>query len=205
MARARGSAPLQERSAATRLALLDAAVACIAERGFAAATTSEVAARAGVSRGAQLHHFPSRAALMAAALEHVLDLRINQACQLISQRRGPIDVPAAIAIVWKLHQGAAFVAYLEMWLAARTDSDLAEVLIDVERRFTDATSAMWVEHVTAQAGSDPHQGVLARDVVFAVIHGVAFQRLVPRGQRPATDYLDELTRWVSSMLGASAP
>src|SRR3954463_12602687 len=60
-----------QRSATTREALLDATVACLIEDGYANTTTSRVAERAGVSRGAHLHHFQTRSALVAAAIEHL--------------------------------------------------------------------------------------------------------------------------------------
>ncbi|MFF2768616.1 TetR family transcriptional regulator, partial [Streptomyces bacillaris] len=53
-------APKQDRSRATRQRLLEAAVACLAEHGWAGSTVSVVAERAGVSRGAAQHHFPTR-------------------------------------------------------------------------------------------------------------------------------------------------
>ncbi len=52
----------EERSAETRRRLLDATVACLFERGYAGTTTTELARRAGVSRGAQMHHFPKKGA-----------------------------------------------------------------------------------------------------------------------------------------------
>src|SRR5689334_11304015 len=68
----------EERSAATQAKLLDATVACIAEVGYARTSTTMVCERAQVSRGAQLHHFPTKAALVAAAAEHVLQLRVEE-------------------------------------------------------------------------------------------------------------------------------
>ena len=58
-----------ERSAATRKVLLDAAVNCLFENGYGATTTLMVAEAAGVSRGAMLHQFPSKADLMAFVVE----------------------------------------------------------------------------------------------------------------------------------------
>ena len=49
-----------ERSAATREALLDATIDCLVEEGYASITTSRVSERAGLSRGAHLHHFHER-------------------------------------------------------------------------------------------------------------------------------------------------
>ena len=54
------TAPKQDRSRATRQRLLEAAVACLAERGWAGSTVAVVAERAGVSRGAAQHHHPAR-------------------------------------------------------------------------------------------------------------------------------------------------
>src|SRR5271167_1148497 len=67
----------EERSAETRRRLLDATVACLFERGYAGTTTTEIARRAGVSRGAQLHHFPKKDELVVSALEHLFELRLN--------------------------------------------------------------------------------------------------------------------------------
>ena len=56
-------------------ALLDATIACLVEDGYAKTTTTRVAERAGVSRGAHLHHFQTRQALVAAAMEHLAERR----------------------------------------------------------------------------------------------------------------------------------
>ena len=78
---ARGAAPVprsrSERTADSRLLILDAAVACLVEEGYAGASTLAVQARAGVSRGRLLHHFPSRAELLVAAAEHVATTQLD--------------------------------------------------------------------------------------------------------------------------------
>ena len=70
--------PTQARSIATRTALLDAALETLAEKGYAATTTIETARRAGLSRGAQLHHFPTKAQLLTAAVDHLLVRRMDK-------------------------------------------------------------------------------------------------------------------------------
>ena len=50
-----------ERTASTRAALLAATVDSLVERGYRGTTTSDVARRAGVSYGALLHHYPTKA------------------------------------------------------------------------------------------------------------------------------------------------
>lgn len=54
--------PQQDRSRATRRRLLEAAVECLAELGWNGSTVTVVAERAGVTRGAAQHHFPTREA-----------------------------------------------------------------------------------------------------------------------------------------------
>ena len=67
-----------ERSATTREALLDATISCLVKDGYANTTTARVAERAGVSRGAHLHHFQTRAALVAAAVAHLAQRRKDE-------------------------------------------------------------------------------------------------------------------------------
>ena len=81
--RGRQPRPARERTADSRLLILDAAVACLVEDGYAGASTLAVQARAGVSRGRLLHHFPSRAELLVAAAEHL------STTLLAEVRRGP--------------------------------------------------------------------------------------------------------------------
>jgi AcrR family transcriptional regulator len=59
------------RSARTRGALLDAARRLFAEKGFAATGREEIAAQAGVTRGALYHHFSSKTELAAAVVEQL--------------------------------------------------------------------------------------------------------------------------------------
>src|ERR1700735_5744766 len=75
-----------ERSAETRRRLLDATVACLFERGYAGTTTTEIATRAGVSRGAQVHHFPRKDELVVSALEYVFELRLSELSAAIAER-----------------------------------------------------------------------------------------------------------------------
>src|SRR5436190_7809532 len=67
-----------ERSAATQARLLDATIECLVERGWAGTSTTEIVRRAGVSRGAQVHHYPTKEDLVLAAVEHLVDRRTRE-------------------------------------------------------------------------------------------------------------------------------
>lgn len=186
---------VQERSIATRAALLDAAIECLVDRGYAATTTIETARRAGVSRGAQLHHFPTKAQLLATAVEHLFDRRRSEFLEAFAAIDPQADrLDAAMDLLWSMFEGPAFVAWTELWVAARTDPELAATVIAVERRFTAETRAIFTEMFPAEPGADALVYDIARDFAFAVMSGVALQRLFPHGERPATDYLDALKR-----------
>jgi AcrR family transcriptional regulator len=193
--------PLQARSLATRAALLDATIECLCADGYAALTTAEIARRAGVSRGAQLHHFPSKASLMAAAVEHLLSRRVQEFQEAFDAGDSSADfVDKAVDLLWKMFEGPAFVAWLELWVAARTDPDLAAAMAETDRQFTEQTRLLFVELAAGAHVADPRALELARDFAFAVMTAVALQRLVPRGQRPASDYLDALKAFARWML-----
>ena len=184
---------VQERSLATRAALLDAAIDCLVERGYAATTTIETARRAGVSRGAQLHHFPTKAQLLATAVEHLFDRRraeFADAFAAIDPRADRLD--AALDLLWSMFQGPVFVAWTELWVAARTDPELAATVLAVERRFTEETRTMFGELFPVETSAGTLLDDIGRDFAFALMGGVALQRLFPHGERPASDYVDAL-------------
>lgn len=119
--------PKQDRSRATRQRLLEAAVACLAERGWAGATVSVVAERAGVSRGAAQHHFPTREDLFTAAVEYVAEQRSTALRGLSAQDRG-----AVVAALVDLYTGPLFRAALHLWVAASNEEQLHARVTELE-------------------------------------------------------------------------
>lgn len=179
--------PLQARALETRGALLDAALECLVERGYAATTTIETARRAGLSRGAQLHHFPTKADLLTAAVGRLLDRRLAEFQKAFADVPPGVDrKEAAIDVLWSMFEGPSFVAWAELWMAARTDPALAVVVTQLDRHFAEECKAIHAELFPAESGVD---GV-ARDFTFALMDGLAFQRLIsPDERRPASEYL----------------
>lgn len=118
-----------ERRATTRAALVSAAVACLLEQGYAGLTIGEVQRRAGMARGTLLHHYPTRADLVAAAVSHLIAERVDAAATAavdVPPGEGRID--ALVDAVWEDLSSPAFHAVLELWVAARHDTDLREAL-----------------------------------------------------------------------------
>lgn len=127
--------PQQERSRATQGRLLEATVDCLVERGWSGTTTTVVAARAGVSRGAQLHHYPTRTALVTAAVEHLTDRRAAEIrAEAAAVPPGPRRLDRVVDMLASAFTGPLFVAALELWVAARTDPELRRALVPLEAR-----------------------------------------------------------------------
>ncbi|MDY0813880.1 TetR/AcrR family transcriptional regulator [Kitasatospora purpeofusca] len=126
--------PQQDRSRATRARLLAAAVDCLAELGWHGSTVAVVAERAGVSRGAAQHHFPTREDLFTAAVEHVTAERLAavRAHADTLPPAGPARTEAVVGMIVRLCTGPLFRAALQLWVAAATDEPLRERIIRLE-------------------------------------------------------------------------
>jgi AcrR family transcriptional regulator len=124
----------EERSAETRLRLLDACVDCLVELGYSNTTTSAIQERAGVSRGALMHHYASKADLMVASVRHLTEQRGQNLRRLADGLAEDDDrIAEAIALLWESFQGRLFTATVELWVASRTDVELREALAASER------------------------------------------------------------------------
>ena len=136
----------EERSRSTRLRVLEAAVECLVELGWSGTTTTVVAERAGVSRGAQLHHYRTKSALLIAAVEHLAERR---SAELRAEAAAlPPDgdrLEATIELLASLFTGPLFAAAIEVWVAARTDAALRSALVPVEARFGREVHRLTVE------------------------------------------------------------
>lgn len=116
-----------------RVRLLDATIDCLVEYGYAGTTTPRVAERAGVTRGAQVHHFGSKTDLVVAAVSHLAQRRTEAAMKELGRlRAGDDPIGATLDAMWELHQGPLFIAAMELWVAGRTDPVLAAAVEKVE-------------------------------------------------------------------------
>jgi AcrR family transcriptional regulator len=128
----------QQRRDETRRALLDAAVESLIEVGFARTTTLEVQRRADASRGALLHHFPSKTELLVAAVDHLAEMRARELkvlAAVLPDGRSRTD--AVLDLLWQCFSGTFFQVAMELRTAARTDPELRPVLVAAERSLRD--------------------------------------------------------------------
>ncbi len=135
--------PQADRSRAMRARLLEATVDLLVERGFAGTTTTLVSERAGVSRGAQLHHFPTKNDLVVAAVEHLTERRGAELAAAFAELSAePVATAAGrrtrlrsmLEMLGDHFASPVFAAALELWVAARTDAALLAAVEPLEQR-----------------------------------------------------------------------
>jgi AcrR family transcriptional regulator len=127
--------PQEERTRAMRQRLLEACVECLVEHGWSGTSTTLVSQRAGVSRGAQLHHFPTKNDLVVAAVEHLSELRGEELREASRQLpNGKRRTRAVLEMFGDHFTSPVFTAALELWVAARTDPVLHAAVVPLEER-----------------------------------------------------------------------
>lgn len=141
--------PKQDRSRATRLRLLQAAITCLARDGWDNASVANIAAEAGISRGAAQHHFPTREDLNFAALDYIFERRREAISALDVELVGADRQRRAVAILIQYYADDFFKAALQVWTAAAADPALRDRLVPLERRLGRGTHQMAVRLLNA--------------------------------------------------------
>jgi AcrR family transcriptional regulator len=125
-----------QKSASTRSLIVDAAIKCFVELGYARTTTTAIAERAGLSRGAMLHHFPSKIDIVRAAVDHLHAKRLKALRKSMMRPSGETDrVRQGVEAYWAHVNHPMFVAFFELSVAARTDSELSSILKPAQEAF----------------------------------------------------------------------
>jgi AcrR family transcriptional regulator len=174
----------EERRAETRTKLLDATIQSVLDVGYANTTTRRVAELAGVSQGAQTHHFPHRVDLVGAAVERLAERRIAELHEMAS------DLPAKpseladvlLDLIWADFSSSTFAVFVKLWIAAADDPELYARLIPVEQRIARAIAELAAHPRGAQLGGvDMEQNLL---LTLAAVRGLALvEHFEPRGRQ----------------------
>ncbi len=173
----------EERRAETRAKLLDATVQSVLEVGYAATTTRRVAERAGVSQGAQTHHFPHRVDLVSAAVEWLAERRIAELREMASDlpEDPALRMGALLDLMWADFSSGTFTVFVKLWIAAADDAELYERLVPVERQVTRAIGELARQlggELVERPGWEAHL-----TLVLSVLRGLALtERFEPRGR-----------------------
>ena len=187
----------QTRSVRTRRLLLDATVECMVELGYGRTTTHEVARRAGMTRGALLHHYPTKQKLVTAALAHLDWLRLRDFQERFAEIEPAEDVAdRVVEIIWSLmHDRRAYVE-LELLVAARTDPELHAANAVHSQRRKELAGQAQRDSLGIRGDESPRARVL-RNFVFNHLRGLSIAILFaekPDEVQIQLDILKELVR-----------
>lgn len=182
--------PQAERRRLTRGKLLDATVESLIDIGYQRTTTVEVGERAGLSRGAQLHHFPSKADLLVAAIEHLADERSKEFEAALKVRLDAGDEPidAMVDLLWEMFSDPLYWATIELMVAARTDPELLEKLEAFERSLGGRIYRAFKE-LTGRADREARTAV---EMTLYFMRGLAMERIF---RKKDAHYAELVRRW----------
>jgi AcrR family transcriptional regulator len=196
--------PQEERTRAMRQRLLEATLQCLVERGWSGTSTTLVSERAGVSRGAQLHHFPTKNALVIAAVEHIATVRRDELAEAAAALpRGKRRTREVLELLGEHFTADVFAAALELWVAARTDPQLLAAVEPLERQTGRETHRLTVEMLDVD---ETRPG--ARELVQAtldLIRGLGLANTISDDRGRRKQILDRWADVLDDELPRSAP
>jgi AcrR family transcriptional regulator len=179
------------KSAATRQRLVDATIRCLVQHGYANTVTPLVAAEAGLSRGAMLHHFANGDALIRATIVELHERRLKAFRRASQAHSG--DVRAMVRDYWQQLQKPGFIAFQELAMAARTDAALAAILLPMQAEFSDRFQALaadlypeWLQEPERLRLAMALSQVLLEGIRIAGLTGAVEERLI----EPLLDFLE---------------
>lgn len=198
----------EERSAATRLKLIEAAIQSLRTYGYAATTTTIVAELAGLSRGAMLHQFGAKVDLMLAVAKHVVETQNAFFAEALKDYApGKEQFLALTDVTWEALSQPSAIALLEIMMASRSDPDLAERFPAVAEELAESQKrGAW--RIARQAGITDRAKVDAMGELHrAAMQGLSILMMFTpdvKSLNPALDLLREYKEYLADKLLAEA-
>jgi AcrR family transcriptional regulator len=193
-----------DQRAATYRRIVDVAVESLVESGFAATTTVEVQRRAGISRGALLHHFPMREQLFTAAVNRLV--QVNLEAMWAELAAAPADADPVTRGVWVMRRASrrpSFGAELELWGAARTDERLRTALRAAERGALAELHAVIDAIFGLEIAARPHYPIVV-DLTVQLMRGLAISASLQERVREDEPLIDHWADIVRGLLATDA-
>lgn len=166
-----------ERSAEMQERILTAALDCITEMGLQNASTHEIGRAAKISRGALLHHYPTRIALLKAAFGKVLDDEVQQLANISTKVRSDgSSLGLIVDYIWERYKGRLFLVTVDYLSLARVDDEtLAAVSIEAFR-FNEKLNGVW-DKCLADVDVSFENRRAHMNQTMCLVRGMALQRI----------------------------
>jgi len=169
-----------ERRATTRRQLLDAAIDCLHERGFAGATLEIIADRAGVSRGAVQFHFGNRDDLFLGIID---EIRVRLAKIPTLEPRQAKSLDARLVLVcdhyWKIMGSRDFIAAVQVHVGTLHDAKLYPQVSRVLKHAQSSLDRQWVQ-IFSDLKIPAERLIVARHVALSTMRGMAIKMIDKR-------------------------
>jgi AcrR family transcriptional regulator len=196
-----GPSTRAERGAATRRRILEAAVESLWSNGYAGTSTVLVAEVARVSRGAMLHHFASKAILMAAVVQHTFGEDVAHYKSVLDPTGGAMErAERLIDAAWERFQMPSAIAQIEIWMASRADTELAAAVLPIYHEIDRVAHEGHIE-LFKGFGITREEDILSfRMLTLATVRGLALEATLAHGSRELTPAVELLKRSFTHMV-----
>jgi AcrR family transcriptional regulator len=184
----------EQRRRDTQERVLTAAIDILADRGYAHLTTTAVAAKAGVSRGAQENYFPTKTDLIAAATAHAMDEAIRQAMLAADRGSKAKDpLPSFLEHNSAFFGSRTYLAMIELALAGRDSRPLLRIHRNAFARFRKEHDKVWIDALTV-AGYERSRAQQFVELTIYLLRGLSLTKLILPQPVPTKSLL---ARWQS--------
>jgi len=195
------------KSAATRQQILDATLRCFTTLGYFHTTTPAIAEEAGLSRGAMLHHFPTRTDVVRAAIAHLHSKRLKAFRAAVEGLPpGENRAHAALRAHWDQLKHPLNAVFIELYVAARTDPELADILAPAEAAF-DRELRQTAREVVPEWNLTGPQFEIGYELATCTLRGMALKLFAPGGTEPNEEFFLYLEKLLADLAreGRSEP
>nr|WP_281434982.1 TetR/AcrR family transcriptional regulator [Rhizobium lemnae] len=186
----------EERSAETLARIRQATIEVLYKKGFSRTSTVEIAAVAGLSRGAMTHHFSSKEDILIDAIASMLD-EVNEKlfafAEEFARRGGSTD--EIVDYIWQFMSDRLFYVTMEYLPETRHNADFKARLVPVVKRFHAGLDAIW-SALARQKGAPEDHTRLVMNTTMCVVRGMIAQTILRDDQGY---YAQMLTFWKSEV------
>lgn len=192
-----------ERREETRGRILTAAAQLILQRGYAGLRTAEVATVAGVSRGAQLHHFPTKQELIVATLRHVFD-EIRDVSRSRARSASGDIFEQIIEDARDFFFSDHFLIAVDIVLSASTDPVIRTQILDLSREARLPVEEAWCDALVA-AGLPRPIATRLLALTHHIVRGAVIRRLWDDNPRQLDTLFEMWREMIRLYLAAHVP
>jgi AcrR family transcriptional regulator len=164
-----------DRSSEMRATLIDAAIRTLHEVGYAGATTSLIARRAGVTTGALHHHFLTKEDLMIGVADHAAALvgsRLREIGEVVATSGAARDF---VRHIWQIYSNPDYWAAWEIIIGARRDPLFHSRVVEHRLRTMRTQLHPWVESALTR-GDEADEAVALIELILISIRGLRLER-----------------------------